>query len=87
MEFVYNWEGGVSIGFIVENLVFGVYKVIIGISELLEDQVLWDCFIEIEVVIDIKEGLVVEVGSIMVGNCVMFLGGVKLDISGGILFY
>ncbi|KGE88983.1 gliding motility-associated C-terminal domain-containing protein [Phaeodactylibacter xiamenensis] len=82
-EFVYNWEGGVSTGPTAENLAPGVYKVTIGISELLEDQALRDCLIETEVVIDTKEGPAVEVGSITAGNCATLSGGVKLDISGG----
>ncbi|MCR9102943.1 MAG: hypothetical protein NXI25_23525, partial [bacterium] len=82
-EFVYTWEGGISTGPTAENLAPGVYKVTIGISELLEDQSLRDCLIETEVVIDTKEGPTVEVRSITAGNCAMLSGGVKLDISVG----
>ncbi|MBV6653147.1 MAG: hypothetical protein KI786_05295, partial [Mameliella sp.] len=82
-EFIYNWEGGISDGPTAENLAPGVYKVVIGISDLLEDEALRDCLIETEVIIGTKEGPEVNIKKITAGNCADLSGSVKLEITDG----
>ena len=82
-EFIYTWEDGVSDGPTADNLAPGVYTVVIGISELLEDQSLRDCLIETEVIIGTKEGPDVAVSNITAGNCADLSGRVELEITNG----
>ena len=82
-EFIYNWENGVSNGPEAVNLAPGVYRVVIGIADLLEDQALRDCLIETEVIVGTKEGPDVNIKKITAGNCADLSGSVKLEVTDG----
>ncbi|TXB62553.1 hypothetical protein, partial [Phaeodactylibacter luteus] len=82
-SFTFVWEGGVANGPIAENLAAGLYKVSIYIDQLVQDQSLRNCALELEVIVGNKQGPDLTVNSVRAGSCENFTGNVRLGIAGG----